>query len=77
MKILLHVNGDPRQWKRGAYGAQIPPEVTHQCPPDDGGGLMPCCGLSPFEVPRTDRTTLHPALVTCRKEGATGPQGLG
>ena len=32
-EVLLHVNGDPRQWKRGAYG---PPEVTHQCPPDGG-----------------------------------------
>jgi hypothetical protein len=39
-------------------------EVTHQCPPDSGG-LMPCCGLTPFEVPRTDRMTLDPALVTC------------
>jgi hypothetical protein len=44
-------------------------ETTHQCPPDGGGGLMPCCGLTPFEVPRTDRMTLDPALVTCHKEG--------
>jgi hypothetical protein len=44
-------------------------EATHQCPPDGGGGLMPCCGLTPFEVPRTDRMTLDPALVTCHKEG--------
>ena len=44
------------------------PEVTHLCPPD-GGGLMPCCGLTPFEVPRTDQMTLDPALVTCGKEG--------
>ena len=28
---------------------------------------MPCCGLTPFEVPRTDRMTLDPALVTCRQ----------
>jgi hypothetical protein len=39
-------------------------ETTHQCPPD-GGGLMPCCGLTPFEVPRTGRITLDSALVTC------------
>jgi hypothetical protein len=38
--------------------------VTHACPPD-GGGLMPCCGQTPFEVPRTDRMTLDPAQVTC------------
>ena len=40
-------------------------EVTHQCPPDGGGGLMPCCGLTPFEAPKTDRMTLEPGLVTC------------
>jgi hypothetical protein len=40
-------------------------DTTHQCPSDNGGGVMPCCGLSPFEVPRTDRITLDPALVTC------------
>ena len=40
-------------------------EVTHQCPPEGGGGLMPCCGLTPFEVPPTDRITLNPSLVTC------------
>jgi hypothetical protein len=39
-------------------------EITHQCPPGDGG-LMPCCGLTPFEVPRYHRMTEDPALVTC------------
>jgi hypothetical protein len=39
-------------------------EVTHRCPLVDGG-LMPCCGLTPFEVPCTDRITENPALVTC------------
>jgi len=38
--------------------------IVHACPPD-GLGLMPCCGRTPFEVPRTDRLTLDPALVTC------------
>ncbi len=38
---------------------------VHMCP-DDGGNIMPCCGLTPFEVPRTDRMTLNPRLVTCR-----------
>jgi hypothetical protein len=41
------------------------PEVFHQAPPDGGGGLMPCCGKTPFEVPGTDRMTADPALVTC------------
>jgi hypothetical protein len=39
-------------------------EITHMCPPD-GGGLMPCCGQTPFEVPRTDRITADPERVTC------------
>jgi hypothetical protein len=43
----------------------ISADVIHQCPQDGDGGLMPCCGLTPFEVPRTDRMTLDPALVTC------------
>jgi hypothetical protein len=51
------------------YNPENVAEVTHACPPDDGGGLMPCCGLTPFEVPRTDRMTLDPELVTCHKEG--------
>jgi hypothetical protein len=38
--------------------------LTHACPPD-GSGIMPCCGRTPFEVPRTDRMTLDPSLVTC------------
>jgi hypothetical protein len=41
------------------------PEVTHQCPPE-GGGLMPCCGQTPFEVARSDRMTLDESLVTCK-----------
>ena len=39
-------------------------EVTHQCPPD-GSGITPCCGETPFDLPRTDRMTLDPSLVTC------------
>ena len=40
-------------------------EVVHQAPADGGGGLMPCCGKTPFDVPGTDRMTADPALVTC------------
>jgi len=39
-------------------------ETVHQCPPD-GRYFMPCCGLTPFELPRTDRMTLDGSLVTC------------
>jgi hypothetical protein len=38
--------------------------VTHLCPPD-GTGEMPCCGLPPFDVPRSDRITEDKELVTC------------
>lgn len=39
-------------------------ETTHQCPAL-GSGVTQCCERTPFEVPRTDRMTLDPALVTC------------
>lgn len=43
-------------------------EVVHMCPPE-GSGLMPCCGRTPFEVPRWEhRITLQPSLVTCTGE---------
>lgn len=38
--------------------------TVHLCPPE-GSGEMPCCGRSPFEVPRTDRITEDVYLVTC------------
>lgn len=40
-------------------------ETTHLCPPT-GQFYAPCCGLTPFELPRTDRVTEDSALVTCR-----------
>lgn len=39
-------------------------EIVHQCPPV-GHGFTPCCGKTPFELPRDDRMTLDPADVTC------------
>ncbi len=39
-------------------------EVTHACPAD-GSQVTPCCGRTPFDLPRTDRLTLDPRLVTC------------
>lgn len=46
----------------GAYQQQDV-VVTHQCPPE-GSGVMPCCGVTPFER-MGGRMTLDPALVTC------------
>ena len=43
---------------------EAPAGPVHMCPPE--GGVMPCCDLTKFEVPRTDRMTLNPRLVTCR-----------
>ena len=40
----------------------VPP--VHACPPQ-GSGVMPCCGRTPFDVPRTDRMT-STEEVTCR-----------
>jgi hypothetical protein len=42
-------------------------EVTHRCPPGDSG-IMPCCGRTPFEVPRSDRLTSDTSLTTCGTE---------
>ena len=39
-------------------------ETTHRCPPD-GEGTMPCCGRTPFEVPRSGRMTEDASLVNC------------
>lgn len=46
------------------------PETVHACPPD-GSGLTPCCGRTPFELPRTDRMSSE-APVTC--PGTVVPQ---
>lgn len=51
------------------------PEITHRCPPD-GEWEMPCCGLTPFEAPRTDRMTLDPAFVTCPGRTSLGRERL-
>lgn len=48
-----------------------PAEVTHLCPPE-GESLMPCCGHTPYEVPRTDRLAMDADLVTCGLHPETG-----
>lgn len=37
---------------------------VHARPPE-GSGVTPCCGESPFDLPRTDRITEDPEQVTC------------
>lgn len=39
-----------------AYAAFLEAQPAHQCPPD-GSAVTPCCGRTPFELPRTDRMT--------------------
>jgi hypothetical protein len=39
-------------------------EFTHMCPPV-GVYLTPCCGKTPFELPKGDRLTLDADDVTC------------
>lgn len=49
--------------------------IIHQCPPR-GSGVMPCCGRTPFEVPRTDRMTID-GIVTCNASSADTEQERG
>jgi len=42
-------------------------EVVHDCP-RRGEQVTLCCGKSPFDLPRTDRLTEDPALITCGRE---------
>ena len=44
-----------------------PSDAVVHASPEIGAAEMPCCGRSPFEVPMTDRVTLDPERVTCRK----------
>lgn len=34
-----------------------------------GDAVTPCCGRTPFELPRSDRLTVHDVLVTCSGSG--------
>jgi len=69
MEIPAHLAPDEVQqrppWDGEAGQVTEPGQAApvHMCP--DEGGVMPCCGLTPFEVPATDRVTLLPRLVTC------------
>lgn len=58
----------------GPQGEAPHVEVTHGCPPMlGGGGLTPCCGRSPLELPVTDRLSLDPRAVNCTAPTAVRP----
>jgi hypothetical protein len=42
-------------------------ELIHKCPPGESA-FCPCCGLTPFELPTTDRMSLDWSDVTCWPE---------
>jgi hypothetical protein len=39
--------------------------------PAEGEAVTPCCGRTPFELPRTDRMTFDGDMVTCPSSGQT------
>lgn len=50
-----------------------PTPATVHASPRKGSGLTPCCGRTPFELPRTDRISIDPFTVTCGDPGTTAP----
>lgn len=46
---------------RAELAALSAPETVHAA----GAAVTPCCGASVFGLPRGDRITADPALVTC------------
>ena len=46
--------------------------MIHLCP-REGESATRCCGQLIFELPFTDRLTLDPALVTCRRADVCTP----
>jgi hypothetical protein len=39
--------------------------VVHSCPFKGSGDIMPCCGKTPFDIPRWHRLSTKPELVNC------------
>ena len=46
--------------------------VIHRCP-RTGEGLTPCCGKTPFELPRHDRLAVNDDDVTCPESTVDEP----
>jgi hypothetical protein len=40
-------------------------EIVHRCPPT-GSNTMPCCGVTPWEIPTYHRMTVEDDRVTCK-----------
>jgi hypothetical protein len=70
--VELEVATKLRRMADEAQQPETQAEVVHACPPD-GSGLTPCCGRTPFELPRTDRMSADPTLVTCQPAAASQP----
>jgi hypothetical protein len=51
------------EWTRAIATGRV--SIVHAVPLLGDGGLLPCCGRTPFEVPRTDRLAIDADLVTC------------
>jgi hypothetical protein len=49
--------------------------VVHATP-RKGSSLTPCCGRSPFNLPRTDRISIDPFEATCGEPDAPAPASL-
>jgi hypothetical protein len=72
---MTHADGCPAA-HNPRHGCACATPTVHAGPPD-GSAVTPCCGRSPFELPRSDRMTYELALVTCTTEtSATGPASL-
>ncbi|WP_205576240.1 hypothetical protein, partial [Streptomyces europaeiscabiei] len=63
-----HGGGRPPQPVR----TTVTTETVHACPPD-GSGVTPCCGRTPFELPRTDRISSETAAITCAPAVSSRP----
>lgn len=66
----VHLGPDGERWLCRDAIPRTGREVLHQTPPR-GSGVLPCCGLIPAELPRTDLLTYNPAAVTCTRRAGT------
>jgi hypothetical protein len=67
----IHLGPQGERWLREGTEARPDSEIVHACPPD-GSGVTPCCNLTPFELPRTQRMTTDATEVTCQGQTDTG-----
>jgi hypothetical protein len=70
--VELEVATKLRRMADEAQQPETQADAVHACPPD-GSGITPCCGRTPFELPRTDRMSADPTLVTCQPAAVSQP----